>query len=274
MKKPVAKLLLPPPPLSGCLFAAIYRDTRGTTLPDPDRVNHFPASPIVTVTLVRSGQLLILPAGSSWENARDLEAMQRISVTPPSDTPISSWAPGEVDVISIGIYPDAWVQLGGDTSFQQLPQRIAEAMDAFAAHDDPETGWAEFNAALEQTWVANRSSRPGIASLPDWVRGLMARTVASGRGKSLRSLERRLRRFSGQTKRALDFYASFDNLHRVAHQNPKTPLAGIAAEAGYSDQSHMGRAVRRATGFSPARLNRMIKADEAFWCYRILGERF
>jgi len=274
MKKPVSKLLLPPPSLSGCLFAAIYRDTRGTTLSDADRVNHFPASPIVTVTLVRSGQLLILPAGSSWENAGDLEAMPRVSVTPPTATPISSWAPGEVEVISIGIYPDAWVQLGGDTGFQQIPQSIADAMDALMAHDDPEAAWAEFNAALEQTWAANRSSVPGVASLSDWVRGLMARTVASGRGKSLRSLERRLRRFSGQTKRALDFYASFDNLHRVAHQNPKTPLAEIAVEAGYSDQSHMGRAVRRATGFSPAHLNQMIRADEAFWCYRVLGERF
>jgi len=274
MKKPVAKLLLPPPPLSGCLFAAIYRDTRGAALPDGDRVNHFPASPIVTITLIRSGQLLILPAGSNWENARDLEAMPQVSVTPPTDTPISSWAPGDVEVMSIGIYPDAWVQLGGDTDFQHLPPSIVDAMEAFDAHDDPETAWAGFGESLGKIWASNRPSLPGVASLSDWVRGLMARTVTSGRGKSLRSLERRLRRFSGQTKRALDFYASFDNLHRVAHQNPKTPLAEIAAEAGYSDQSHMGRAVRRATGFSPAHLNRMIKADEAFWCYRVLGERY
>lgn len=272
--KPVAKLLLPPPALSGCLFAAIYRDTRSAKLPDADRVNHFPASPIVTVTLIRTGQLLILPAGHSWEDADTLAAMPRISVTPPTDTPISSWAPGEVEVISVGIYPDAWVQLGGDTGFQELPRTVADAIEVFATHDDLEAGWSEFNTILEQIWVLSRSSMPGVASLSDWVRGLMARTIASGRGKSLRSLERRLRRFSGQTKRALDFYASFDNLHRVAYQNPKTPLAEIAVEAGYSDQSHMGRAVRRATGFSPAHLNRMIKADEAFWCYRVLGERY
>ena len=48
----------------------------------------------------------------------------------------------------------------------------------------------------------------------------------------------------------------------------------LAGDAGYSDQSHMGRAVRRATGFSPARLNRMIESEESFWCYRLLGQRF
>jgi AraC-like DNA-binding protein len=50
--------------------------------------------------------------------------------------------------------------------------------------------------------------------------------------------------------------------------------AGLTTEAAFSDQSHMGRAVRRATGFSPAHLNRVIATEEAFWCYRLLGERF
>jgi len=38
--------------------------------------------------------------------------------------------------------------------------------------------------------------------------------------------------------------------------------------------SHMGRVVRQTTGYSPAQLNRLIETDEAFWCYRLLGEHF
>ena len=72
----------------------------------------------------------------------------------------------------------------------------------------------------------------------------------------------------------LGFYAAFENLHRLSVERPDEPLAMLAGDAGYSDQSHMGRAVRRATGFSPARLNRMIESEESFWCYRLLGQRF
>ena len=51
-------------------------------------------------------------------------------------------------------------------------------------------------------------------------------------------------------------------------------MRASVVEGGFADQSHMGRAVRRATGFSPARLNRMIESEESFWCYRLLGQRF
>ncbi len=63
-------------------------------------------------------------------------------------------------------------------------------------------------------------------------------------------------------------------LRHVAQNSAGGPLSEIAIDAGYADQSHMGRAVRRATGFSPARLNRAIENEEAFWCYRLFGERF
>ena len=96
----------------------------------------------------------------------------------------------------------------------------------------------------------------------------------SSAGQSLRSYERRLKRSSGHTQRALMFYANVENLHKVARENADQPLSDIALAAGYSDQSHMGRALRRATGFSPAQLNHAIETEEAFWCYRLLGERF
>jgi AraC-like DNA-binding protein len=90
----------------------------------------------------------------------------------------------------------------------------------------------------------------------------------------MRAAERRLRRWTGQNQQALSFYARFEELHRLSLQNGDAPLAGLAQDAGFSDQSHMGRTVRRATGYSPARLNELIATEESFWCYRLLGERY
>jgi AraC-like DNA-binding protein len=113
-----------------------------------------------------------------------------------------------------------------------------------------------------------------VTGVADWTRSVVARVAVSGPGRSVRSIERRLRRASGKSRRTLDFFGTFDRLHAISRAAPDRPLAEIALDAGYSDQSHMGRAVRRATGFSPARLNRAIETEEAFWCYRLLGERF
>lgn len=90
----------------------------------------------------------------------------------------------------------------------------------------------------------------------------------------MRAIERRLKRWSSQSRQSLKFYSDIENLHMLSVNNADAKLAGLASDAGYSDQSHMGRAVQRATGFSPAHLNQLIKTQEAFWCYRLLGERF
>jgi AraC-like DNA-binding protein len=44
--------------------------------------------------------------------------------------------------------------------------------------------------------------------------------------------------------------------------------ANVAAEAGYADQSHLCRELRRYTGLSPQQLWRGMPNDEALWVYR------
>jgi len=51
-------------------------------------------------------------------------------------------------------------------------------------------------------------------------------------------------------------------------------MGGVATDAGYSDQSHMGRHVRAQKGFTPAELMRRFESDEASWSYRLMGERY
>ena len=271
----ISKLLLPPRSLSGCLFAGIYRDTRGVELCDADRVNHFPASPLVSVSLVLAGELRLVPPGCNWPAARKAPPLPSVITKGPQDSALSSWAPGPCAAVSIGIYPDAWRHLGGDPGFAHPPDAMRPALDALRAGSDVTRGWDAFCAALTAPWARarGRDAHP-LSGIADWTRALVARAVQDGRGQSLRSVERRIKRISGQTRRELEFFSAFENLHKVSVRETDAPLVEVALDAGYADQSHMGRAVRRATGMSPARLNKAIETQEAFWCYRLLGERF
>lgn len=272
---PIAKLFLPPPDLAGCLMAGVYRDTRGANLSNADRMNHFPASPLVAITLVQHGTLHLLPSGTNWWQAALIPPLREKSVLPPQDVPISSWAQGDVVALTVGVFPDAWRALGGEEACSTLPPVLDEAFEGLDFAGDAAEGWVAFCQRLQAAWS---TARPDIwhpaARISDWSTALTTRAALSGAGRSLRSIERKIKRFSGQTQRSLAFYSTFERLHELSRRSAEQPLAGIAADAGYSDQSHMGCAVRRATGFSPARLNKAIETEEPFWCYRLLGERF
>lgn len=259
--RPRSELLLPPASLAGVIFAAIYRDTRGAGLTGRDRYNHFPASPLISVTVLRSGALFLVVQVDHIQ-------VPEIAVMGPQDLPVTSWSPGEIEALSIGVYPDAWRALGGDET--TVPEVLLPALQALRDGRDITTDWAAFLAALAGQVEGTRGRFHGVS---DWVRGVTARAALSSKGQSLRSFERRLKRLSGQTQSRLAFYSQFEELHRVSRRG-QAPLSQIALDAGYADQSHMGRAVRRATGLSPARLNEAIASEEAFWCYRLLGERF
>ncbi|MEL6682535.1 MAG: AraC family transcriptional regulator [Pseudomonadota bacterium] len=263
---PAAKALMftPPKSLASVLFGGIYRDIRGAHLQGQDLLNHFPASPLVTVTRVLSGTLTILPDGPQ-RNANG----NVIMVIGPQNTPVTSRSSGDLAAITLAIYPDAWRALGGDKNFGTCPNLIADALMQFDADKAITTGWDTLCAALPQT--AESAIAPTIR---DWARAMLTRAALAGPGRSLRSIERRLKRTSGQTRSTLDFFANVEGLHQTVTQLPDASAAEIAQVAGYADQSHMGRAVRRATGFTPVQLNKAIDSQEAFWCYRLLGERF
>ncbi|MEP5153126.1 helix-turn-helix domain-containing protein [Planktotalea sp.] len=271
----ISELFQPPAALSGLILAGIYRDTRGVELSDADRLNHFPASPLVPVTFLMEGAIHVLPTGQDWRSARDAPALERVSVRPIQDTPLSSWSPAGTKALTLGLYPDAWLSLGGDLEYQAVPMALHTALEEFADAPTPARGWEAFCANLAPVWAQQRASTwRGTTLISDWIRSMITRSALTGAGQSLRSIERRTKRLSGQTRRTLEFFSAMESLQKIAYKNQDMPLADIAYEAGYSDQSHMGRAVRRATGFSPAQLNHAIQTEEAFWCYRLLGERY
>ena len=274
---PAARLLLPPPALAGCVFAAIERDTRGAALDAQDRVNHFPASPLIALTRVLDGTLYFVTKDEGKIPVPPLSVMGAQSV------PSVSTSDDDVHVLTIAFFPDAWLRLTGEApqTFQDqiradIPDIIAELFARADGSHSAEHLWQQFCDALLPVWqeMQMQANWSGKDRLTAWTHALFARAIGAGRGKSLRAIERRLRSWSGQTQQSLEFYARFEKLHQLSIEEKDAPLAALAHEAGFADQSHMGRTVRRATGYSPAKLNRLIETEESFWCYRLLGERF
>lgn len=275
----VSKLLLPPRGLASCLSAGIYRDTRGTDLDTEDRLNFFPASPLVTLTIVMSGQLHARANVCGPEELKTVPPLPALSVMPPQTTPLSSWSPGPVAALTLGFFPDAWSALGGSLAAPSIPQVLQHELDVLETSRTVGDLWEHLCALLLPLWrdARHRTATPhwpGSDSIADWGRQVITAAALSGPGRSLRAAERRLRRWTGHSRQTVSFFAKIENLHALSVALPDAPMAEIAAEANYSDQSHMGREVRRATGFSPARLNALIATRESFWCYRLLGERF
>ncbi len=102
----------------------------------------------------------------------------------------------------------------------------------------------------------------------------MLNAALSLSGRSLRQIQRRVKAATGVPLKRLQTYSKAEEAFALALRNGSDDLAGIAADAGYSDQSHMGRQVRVQTGFTPTQLMRGFESDEAFWSYPLMGERY
>ena len=270
------RLILPPPALTGCLYGALLRDTRGRGLSGAALYNHFPASPLVTVSWVFHGTLHMVDGGQVRP-----APLPAISVAGPQSAPVTSWSPGDVLALTQSFKPEAWGALTGQSPDALAGRALAleEALppgtlrDVFAAVARPED-LPGLEAALAPLWQAQRRAAGqggASAGLADWVRSIVFRAATSETGRSVRQAQRRLKALTGHSARELAVYAQVEALWRLSRESD-APLAQVALEGGFSDQSHMGRAVRRVTGYSPSALTRAIEEEEAFWAYRLLGE--
>jgi AraC-like DNA-binding protein len=276
-----ARLLMPQKALSSLIFAAIVRDTRGVTLSDAARYNCFPASPLCAVTRVFEGQIFEVDNHGRRANS----AMPTLSVSGPYHAPKISWNPGPVHAVTVGFYPDAFAQLTGAEPAALIckttaltPNLSSEFFDCFLAAQGSNNNEDWFDCLQDQFkphWRAQRQISQSGARLKDWAASLMARALLSGRGRSLRQVQRHFKALTGQSQRDLQRHIRMEALFaRTRGQINDTSLAELSAELEFADQSHMGREVRRLTGETPLRINHLIQTDERYWCYRLLGQRF
>jgi AraC-like DNA-binding protein len=134
-------------------------------------------------------------------------------------------------------------------------------------------------AFLEPRWRAVRQdAMPRADRQRFWVEGLALQAATSGVGKSLRQVERRIKDWAGlplrdlrRLARAEDSFLETRDTILLSPGKHAPNWAEIAAESGYSDQSHLCRETRRVSGLTPNELKRAVQEDESFWAYRIFN---
>jgi AraC-like DNA-binding protein len=282
MAHPVAFMHTPSLALGACVLAGVERDTRGCLLNDAERFNYYPATPMAVISWIFDGALHMVEERGPTPRPTFGPALPRLVFSGPQRYPSVSWSPGAVHALSVGFYPEALSRLIRRPIEPYLdqtlpleavaPPALLRASQAIldAGDDEP---FATLEAQFLPLW-----REPGRASpapyLGDWVRSVATRAAHTTAGLSLRQWQRRIRDWTGQSHRDLQLFARVENafLRRIVAGDGSTlDLAAIAADAGFADQSHMGREIRRVTGWSPALFGQRLGNDEAFWYYRLLA---
>jgi AraC-like DNA-binding protein len=283
-----AEVLWPRPALAGCIFGSFVRDTRNRPLEAAQRYNHFAASPYCGITWFWEGQAHQVDWPDGAANPASRPPLPHIIFHGPHRQPSTSWNPGTVFAMTTVLYADAIAALAG-LDISTVVDRVLPVEDIFdgtlllACKATLGAGTSverllRFETELEPLWQEARPSGHVVAHMVrDWTRAMALRAATSDTGRSLRQLERRIRKWAGQSLRGLSSSAHAEHAYAISlkqRAEGDINLARLAADAGFSDQSHMIRTVKRETGFTPAQLQDLIENDESFWSYRLLAKKF
>ncbi len=272
--------MLPPRlSLASCVRGHVVRRTVGLPLAPPQRYNHFPASLLCAISWLFEGEADVLRRGEQVVH----EPTPRLCVIGPHRVPVVSHNPGAVDALLVALTPMAVEALTG-VSMAELVDRVrpfeqvfdadwqAMAHSVFDAPDDA-SRIRVVEDFLEPRWLRVRDqSIPRATRYRFWAENLALRAAQSGVGSSLRQVERRIKRWTGQPPRDLRrMLRAEESFYRcvAAYQQGNMDWAMAALDSGYADQAHLCREVRRITGLSPAALLAAIESDENFWIYRL-----
>jgi AraC-like DNA-binding protein len=287
----ISEIVWSRPSVAGCVFCMIVRDTRGVALDQNQRFNFFPATPLCSVawTFVGDCQLIDQPDQMKrpWTGAR----LPDLAFLGPQLGPLISWNPGEAYGITVTFYPDALSAMTGLdlSSFAGrmgpaegiLPPSILQPCRDFfhdVRREGAGKGYTLLEDRIESIWADRRpaGARP-MTWVKDWSRSLALRAAQTDLGRSTRQVARRVRSWTGASQRDLRGLGHIEQLYAKLHdaiQKGDVDWTELAAESGFADQAHMIRQMRRYTGFTPEQLRESARNDEAFWCYRLLGQYF
>ncbi len=134
---------------------------------------------------------------------------------------------------------------------------VAAAAKPFAAIVDIESGWRAGGAGLANL-VRTCLDRLPAAPVPDTVTSsppdtlhasLRVRDIAARKGVSREYFSRRFARNAGMPPHAFRLAGRLNRARRLLRAGE--PVAAVAAETGFADQSHLGRHFRHYFGATP-----------------------
>ncbi|WP_242683742.1 helix-turn-helix domain-containing protein [Paenalcaligenes suwonensis] len=146
------------------------------------------------------------------------------------------------------------------------------------ASTDDATTLAILNRHISSRWFSTQSASNPVQGLRyagrRWVDALVSQATLWQRGRSLRQVERKVKALSGRSLREWQTLVSTETAFFETAQDDRDVLsrvdwAALALDAGFSDQAHLSRAVKRITGFPPAEFARRFVEDESLWIYRL-----
>lgn len=274
-----ATLHRPERSLGDCVYLAVERDTRGVSLSDADRFNYYPATPFPSISWILDGQLHMVE-GSGEDGSTLGNSLPDVFLSGPTRSPSVSWSPGPVHALTVVFFPEALARLL-DISIEHSVGAILPLEDVMSGDGLDQLRAVEFGGetnpfaqvqhVLNTLWGSEPAQQ--ASDVRSWLALLARRTASTAGTMGRRSLQRLVRDWTGQSLRDLHLYARVENA--IAHgaqmsNEERLNLAALATESGFSDQSHLGREVRRVTGLPPAKLNELVEQSEPFWMYRLL----
>lgn len=218
-----------------------------------------------------SGQVVFVLEGryrERWRHRAVELAPGSVIYRPPAEAHANVFGGDEVLALLVAYDPARLRALGpprGPRELRPLLGDLRARIEAEWSRGDPASRAALEGIALLLLSRALRGG--GAAQRPDWLRAALAfverrwaeapglsrvaEEVGVHRATVAAGFRRHCGRSVGQVVRDLRLAHALD-----AIRGSRRPLAEIAVDCGFYDQSHLGRCVKRATGATPAELRR------------------
>ncbi len=203
---PCARLHHPSRKTASIIHLGVERDTRALDLLPQQRLNCYPASPLVVLSWVFHGQLHMVQTPVDGGSPVLSEPLPGMLFAGPSRTPSISWSPGPVHAISIGLYPNALKRVFGIEASdfldqvlpmeQVLPAASCQALGQAGTEEGPL--FEQLEAAIHRC-AHGCLSTEGAATLHHWLTALGMRMAATRTGTGLRQMQRQFKRWAGQS---------------------------------------------------------------------------
>ncbi|RAS33091.1 helix-turn-helix domain-containing protein [Paraburkholderia bryophila] len=279
------RIHLAPAVLQGAVVAVITRDTRGVELNDAQRLTHFPASPLVSLSAfqdMQGGLVERTPDGPRWQPFG-----ASVTLSGSQCQPTASWSPTGGRGCMICFTADTARSLFGldpaavqdrcvpaQTVLGEVWQPLLQAL--LDAPDDAAT-LAALQQHLAARWQALQGRASATPSLRQigrhWVARLGLQAHEWRNTHSARQVERRIKAHSGRSLREWQLLVKtegvFFNARDRYDAGESVDWAALAFDEGFADQAHLSRTAKRITGFSPGEFAQRFAEDESFWLYRL-----